>query len=52
VDGGRELPIKTVQTMLGHSSILMTSDGYSRLFPRADDSAELAAAELELIAVR
>jgi len=52
VDGGRELPIKTVQTMLGHSSILMTSDVYGHLFPRADDAAELAAAELELIAMR
>jgi integrase len=52
VDGGRELPIKTVQTMLGHSSILMTSDVYGHLFPRADAAAELAAAELELIAMR
>jgi integrase len=45
VDGGLELPLKLVQTRLGHASIQMTADRYSHLFPRGDDSAELAAAE-------
>ena len=39
-DGGLELPIKVVQTRLGHSSIVMTSDRYGHLFP-SDDRAEL-----------
>ncbi len=50
-DGGLELPIKTVQARLGHSSILMTSDVYGHLFPRGDDGSELAAAERLLLAV-
>jgi integrase len=44
-DGGLELPIKVVQGRLGHASIQMTADRYGHLFPRGDDSAELAAAE-------
>jgi integrase len=44
-DGGRELPLKTVQALLGHSSVTMTADTYSHLFPATDDAAELAAAE-------
>jgi integrase len=44
-DGGLELPIKVVQSRLGHASIQMTADRYGHLFPRGDDSAELAAAE-------
>jgi integrase len=44
-DGGLELPMKTVQERLGHSSIVMTSDVYGHLFPRTDDGRELAAAE-------
>jgi integrase len=44
-DGGREMPLKTAQTMLGHSSITMTADVYGHLFPRGDDAAELAEAE-------
>jgi integrase len=44
-DGGLELPIKVVQGRLGHASIQMTADRYGHLFPRNDDSAELAAAE-------
>jgi integrase len=44
-DGGRELPIKLVQARMGHASIQVTSDVYGHLFPRGDDSAELAAAE-------
>src|SRR5271155_2465125 len=47
-DGGLELPAKLVQERLGHSSIAMTMDVYGHLFPRADDSAELAAAERAL----
>jgi integrase len=47
-DGGLELPIKVVQTRLGHASIAMTSDIYGHLFPRSDDGAELAAAERAL----
>jgi integrase len=45
VDGGLELPLKVVQARLGHSSIGITADRYGHLFPRGDDSAELAAAE-------
>ncbi|KIZ38076.1 site-specific integrase, partial [Rhodopseudomonas palustris] len=44
-DGGLELPLKIVSERLGHSNIAITSDLYSHLFPRADDSAELAAGE-------
>jgi integrase len=47
-DGGLELPIKVVQTRLGHASIAMTSDIYGHLFPRSDDGAELDAAERAL----
>jgi integrase len=49
-DGGLELPAKVVQERLGHSSIVMTMDVYGHLFPRGDDSAELAAAERSLLA--
>ena len=48
-DGGLELPLKTVQQRLGHSTIVMTADTYGHLFPRGDDSAELAAAEQALL---
>jgi integrase len=44
-DGGLELPGKIVQERLGHSTIAMTMDRYSHLFPRGDDAAELAAAQ-------
>jgi integrase len=50
VDGGLELPAKVVQERLGHSSIMMTMDVYGHLFPRGDDSAELAEAERSLLA--
>jgi integrase len=50
VDGGLELPAKVVQERLGHSSIVMTMDVYGHLFPRGDDSGELAAAERSLLA--
>ena len=45
VDGGLELPAKVLQERLGHANIGITLDLYSHLFPRGDDSAELAAAE-------
>jgi integrase len=48
IDGGLELPLKLVQTRLGHASIQMTADQYGHLFPRSDDGAELAAAERAL----
>ena len=44
-DGGLELPIKVVQARLGHAGIQITADRYGHLFPRSDDTAELAAAE-------
>jgi integrase len=50
VDGGLELPLKVVQTRLGHASIQMTADRYGHLFPRGDDGAELAAAEKAFLA--
>jgi integrase len=49
VDGGRELPAKVVQALLGHSSIVMTLDRYGHLFPRGDDRAELAEASRALL---
>ena len=49
-DGGLELPMKTVQQRLGHSSIVMTSDVYGHLFPRGDDGSEMAEAEKLLMA--
>jgi integrase len=49
-DGGLELPPKVVQERLGHSTIAMTLDVYGHLFPRRDDSEELAAAERALLA--
>jgi integrase len=49
-DGGLELPIKTVQTRLGHSSVVMTSDTYGHLFPNEDDGKELVEAEKLLLA--
>jgi integrase len=50
VDGGLELPLKVVQTRLGHASIQMTADTYGHLFPRGDDGSELAAAERAFLA--
>jgi integrase len=51
VDGGRELPLLTVSRLMGHSSVTLTASVYSHLFPRQDDHAELAAAELGLISI-
>jgi integrase len=42
---GLELPLKEVQTRLGHATLAMTADTYGHLFPRTDHSAEIAAAE-------
>ena len=47
--GGRELPPKVVQTLMGHSSIVMTLDIYGHLFPNADDREELAQATAALL---
>ena len=49
VDGGLELPLKLVQSRLGHASIQITADRYGHLFPSGDDGAELAAAEKALL---
>lgn len=37
-DGGLGLPPKVVQDRMGHSSIQMTLDVYSHLFPKGDDA--------------
>ena len=37
---------------MGHSSIQITADRYGHLFPRGDDSAELAAAEEAFLGAR
>lgn len=44
-DGGREMPLKSVSALMGHTNISITADTYGHLFPRIDDGAELAAAE-------
>jgi len=48
-DGGLELPAKTVQERLGHSTIGMTMDTYSHLFPQTDSHSGLASAEAALL---
>jgi integrase len=50
-NGGLELAPKEVQDRMGHSSITVTMDVYGHLFPRGDDSAELAAAEAALFSL-
>ena len=50
VDGGRELPLKVVQGLMGHSTISVTADVYGHLFPRGNDQAELVAAETAFLA--
>jgi integrase len=47
--GGRELPPKEAQRLLGHSSVVMTLDIYGHLFPGGGDRAELAAASSLLL---
>jgi integrase len=49
-DGGLELPAKTVQARMGHSSIVVTMDVYGHLFATGDDGDELAEAERTLLA--
>lgn len=48
-DGGLGLPPKMVQERLGHSSIALTMNTYSHLFPRTNDADEMAAAESALL---
>jgi integrase len=48
-DGGLGLPPKTVQERLGHSTIALTMNTYSHIFPTSDDAGELAAAEASLL---
>ena len=48
--GGRELPPKQVQYLLGHSSISMTFDIYGHLFPSEGNRDELTAAVRQLLA--
>jgi integrase len=47
--GGRELPPKKVQELLGHSTISMTLDVYGHLFPSTEDRVELDASVLRLL---
>jgi integrase len=35
-DGRLELPLKVLQERLGHSTIPLTADRYSHLFPRGE----------------
>jgi integrase len=49
-DGGLELPPKSVQVRMGHSSIVVTMDTYGHLFPGSDDGNEMADAEKVLLA--
>jgi integrase len=44
-DGGLELPAKIVQERLGHSTIGITLDTYSHLFPSGDDTSHDAAVD-------
>lgn len=48
--GGRELPPKAVQELLGHSTITMTLDIYGHMFPGTGDRGELNAAVRQLLA--
>lgn len=48
-DGGLGLPPKIVQERMGHSTIALTMDRYSHLFPKADDTDEMEAAELAFL---
>lgn len=49
-DGGLGLPPKMVQERMGHSTIALTMDRYSHLFPSVDDGDEMAAAERAFLA--
>jgi integrase len=47
---GRQLQAKEVQELMGHSSIVITMDLYSHLFPSGNDRSELAASVKSLLA--
>lgn len=49
-DGGLGLTPKIVQERMGHSTIALTMDRYSHLFPKDDDTDEMAAAERAFMA--
>lgn len=49
-DGGLGLTPKMVQERMGHSTIALTMDRYSHLFPKDDDGDEMAAAESAFLA--
>jgi integrase len=48
-DGGHGLPPKVVQEQMGHSSIQVTLDVYSHLFPRGDDGSQMDRAARALL---
>jgi len=50
--GGRALPLKEVQNLMGHASIAMTADTYGHLMPERDDAAELEGAAQALTGLR
>jgi integrase len=47
--GGRQLTPKVVQTLMGHSSIMITLDIYGHLFPSGSDRSELEASSRALL---
>ena len=47
-EGGLGLPLKMIQERMGHSSITLTADLYSHLFPSDDDGGEMKDAEKKL----
>ncbi|KHJ55138.1 integrase [Aureimonas altamirensis] len=49
-DGGLGLPPKSVQERMGHSTIALTMDRYSHLFPRENEADEMADAERAFLA--
>ena len=46
----RKLPPKVIQERMGHATISETFDTYGHLFPKAEDAAEIAEAEMRLVA--
>ncbi|MEO4000335.1 tyrosine-type recombinase/integrase [Mesorhizobium sp. CAU 1732] len=48
-DGGLGLPPKVVQDRMGHSSIQVTLDVYSHLFPKGDDGSQMDRAASALL---
>ena len=45
----RKLPPKVIQERMGHATISETFDTYGHLFPKAEDAAEIAEAELAIV---